>query len=333
MPAFAATKTAFIRVDTYLGRPDRPPRPPKPTKTGVDICNIPSGDTVYSTVLIIAEVTGEFDSVVYRIDSGDEYPMSGVGSTNRFQASWDTTQFFATEHTVTVEAKSDAGNVLASDSVGVTVFEDYQWELYYEIDYMADHEPPQSVLDYIQSYWKGHAIKVSFSVAGDVLDPTPDGYISSDDFWNIEASYNGGNDQAQDGVDADGDGYDEEFFLNEKWMLYGTWDENPNVGGYAYVLVDRKDGLAGNYIFIADAMIDNWEAQDPIPDEGGEVIVVGHECGHSIGILVLRGQSEKYDPDAYSIMSYMRLENAKYMASHWYYSKEYWDTANLNYYI
>jgi len=40
----------------------------------------------------------------------------------------------------------------------------------------------------------------------------------------------------------------------------------------------------------------------------------------------------KYDPDYYSIMSFMRIENGKYMSSYWYYSKEYWTTANKGYY-
>jgi len=115
-------------------------------------------------------------------------------------------------------------------------------------------------------------------------------------------------------------------------MLYGTWDASSNVGGYTYIAFSGKDLIGGNYIFIADAMIDNWESQNSIPSSGGEVIVTCHEAGHSIGIAVLRGTSEKYDPDAYSIMSYMRLQNAKDMADCWYYSEEYWATANLSHY-
>jgi hypothetical protein len=53
----------------------------------VNIRNIRSGDYVYSTVLIIAQVTGTFSTVVYQIDSGTQRPMSRVGSTNRYQAS------------------------------------------------------------------------------------------------------------------------------------------------------------------------------------------------------------------------------------------------------
>ena len=67
--------------------------------------------------------------------------------------------------------------------------------------------------------------------------------------------------------------------------------------------------------------------------DNGEVIVACHELGHSIGILQLKGQSEKYDPDRYSIMSTMNPENALYMEGNWYYSGSYWDTKNLEYYV
>jgi len=328
LPTFVSVSFQ-IRADTYLARPDKPPKPPKPTKTSVDIRSIPSGDTVYRDVLVIAEAAGTFDVVVYQIDSGSEYSMSRVGSTERFHASWDTTTVSAGMHTVTVKAKDSVGTAVASDAVEVTVVTSFQWELYYEIDYMSGHEPSQAVLDYLAGYWEGHAVKVWFLINDTVSDPTPgDGYISSTDFWAIE--YNSNDVWMYD--DRSFGGADPKYTLPEKWMLYGTWDENSNVGGYTYVTLDGKDCLGGNYIFIADAMIDNWEGANSIPDDGGEVIVVGHEAGHSAGVAVVRGRSEKYDPDVYSIMSYMRLENAKHIAPCWYYSKEYWSTANLDYY-
>ncbi len=77
-------------------------------------------------------------------------------------------------------------------------------------------------------------------------------------------------------------------------------------------------------------MIQDWQNDYNIGSAGGELIVTGHEAGHSIGILV--GGSEKYDPDYYSIMSYMRMQNSKYIAPYWYYSGQYWATANLDYY-
>jgi hypothetical protein len=316
-----AKETALVRAESFLIRPDKPSKPGKPTTAGVNIRNIPSGDTVYSSVLIIAQATGTFDSVVYQIDSGSEQSMSNIPSTDRYQASWDTTGLSG-PHTLTVRAKS-SGNVLASDSVGVTVASSYQSELYYEIDYMEEHRPSEAVLDYMVDYWKGHAIQVTYFVNDVVSDPTPaDGYISDSDFWTIENQYNDGADNSQNGY---------AYTSKEKWMLYGSQDQNSNVGGYTYVAFSGKDLIGGNYIFIADAMIDAWETTYGIPSEGGEVIVTCHEAGHSIGVAVIRGFSEKYDPDVYSVMSYMQLENAKSMADHWYYSKEYWETANLDY--
>lgn len=325
-PSFASPPARLTRLYSKL---DKFLPLAKPSKANVNIRNIPSGDSLYSNVLIIAQVTGTFASVIYQVDSGPEYPMTQVDLTDRFQATWDTTTVSAGSHTLYVKAKASTGKVAGSSSVRVTVVTSYRWELYYEIDYMGDHAPPQSVLDYMQNYWKGHAINVSFLVDDAVSDPTPsDGYISDSDFWTIENQYN----DVWMYDDRSFGGADPKYTLKEKWMLYGTWDQNPNVGGYTYVSISGGDCLAGNYIFIADSMIDNWEASNAIPSEGGEVIVVSHESGHSVGIAKLFGNSEQYDPDYYSIMSYMRLENAKSMEGYWYYSKEYWATANLGYY-
>jgi hypothetical protein len=326
-PVLAASEEEKLdRVYSYLSLEDKPlAKPGKPVTTSVSIRNIPSGDTVYNQVLVIAQATGTFDSVWYQIDSGPDVAMAQVDSADRYQATWTITES-AGPHTLTVQAKDSSGKVLASDSVTVTVVNSYQWELYYEIDYMEGHEPSPTVLAYMVNYWKGHAIKVTYSVDELVSDPTPDaGYISDSDFWTLEKEYNQGSDNVTQ--------YGLQYTLKEKWMLYGTWDSNSNVGGYTYVAFSGKDLIGGNYIFIADAMIDSWETTYGIPSEGGEVIVTCHEAGHSVGIAVIRGISEKYDPDVYSIMSYMRLQNAKDMAGYWYYSKEYWATANLNYYL
>jgi len=138
--------------------------------------------------------------------------------------------------------------------------------------------------------------------------------------------------RANDLNDEDGQGYDGEYMSPAKWILWGTEDDNPYVGGYTYVVIDKKDALAGNYIFIADGMVDSWETQNEMYNDNGEVIVACHELRHSIGILQLKGQSEKYDPDYYSIMSHMRPENALYMENAWYYSSTYWNSKNLEYY-
>jgi hypothetical protein len=311
-------KASSLLPDKPLGSPGKPSR----STASITIRNIASGDTLYSEVLIIAQATGTFDSVVYQIDSGSEKPMTRVDSTDRYQATWTIAES-AEPHTLTVKSLK-GGIVAASSSTSVTVVTDYQWEVYYEIDYINGHVPSTNVLEYMVDYWKGHAIKVTYKIDEEVSDPTQgDDYISDSDFWTLENTYN-------DGPDNSGFGY--KYTLKDKWMLYGSWDASSNVGGYTYVAVSGKDLIGGNYIFIADGMINNWESQNSIPSNGGKVIVTCHEAGHSIGIAVLRGGFEKYDADAYSVMSYMRLQNAKDMAGSWYYSKEYWATANLSYY-
>jgi hypothetical protein len=196
---------------------------------------------------------------------------------------------------------------------------------------MIGHSPPASVGAYLQNYWKGFAIQVTFKLDDVVADPTPsDGTITDSDFWNIENNYNDVwkyDDRAQ-GSPATG-----KYTLREKWMLYGTWASSSTTGGYTYITRSGSDVPAGNYIFIADSMIDNWEATNAVPNEGGEAIVVCHEAGHSIGICKLSATyTEVYDSDYYSVMSNMRMQNARNMALYWYYSKEYWATTNLSYY-
>ena len=61
MPVFASPKVNPEQLISYLDKPEKPGKPPKPDpsiKTNVDIRNIPSGETIYSTVLIITEVEG-----------------------------------------------------------------------------------------------------------------------------------------------------------------------------------------------------------------------------------------------------------------------------------
>jgi len=304
------------------------PRVQRPPKTDITIRNIPSGDTVYSTVTIIARLQGSASAIVYQIDTGPEYLMSRVGSTDRYQASWDTTTVTPGSHTLTVKAEDTTGKVLDTNSVTVTVSSDYVWELYYEIDYVIGHVPTQAVLDYMQSYWRGHAIKFTFFVDDAVSDPTPgDSVISDNDFWTLENQYNDYlvyDDRSYGGASP-------KYFLKEKWMLYGTYYTSTSVAGYTYVYLSGNNLQAGNYIFIADAMIDNWELHNGIPSKGGEAVVLMHEAGHSIGIAKVRGGSELYDSDYYSVMSYLRTQNSGFTGV-WYYSREYWATRNMEYY-
>jgi len=335
--AFAATEDKKIeRVYSYLGagsddtvqaKPEKPGKP-SPIAT-VNIRNIPSGDTLYGTVLIIAQVTGIFDHVVYQVGKAAEMPMDQVDSSERYEASWTTTTDDIGSSTLVVKAKDSNDEDVASSSVSVQIVGAPVYTLRYETDCMTGQTPDAGVIEYLTNYWLGHAIVVQFDIDDqNILDPTPsDGYITEADFLALEKTYNEGptNSKLEGGY---------QYTLPDKWMLYGTYADNPvdpHVGGFTYVVRIGRDYVAGNYIFIANEMIESWESENNIPVKGGEVIVTGHETGHSIGIVVGAG-GEKYDTDYYSIMSYMRLENAKDMKDYWYYSKEYWSTRNLGYY-
>lgn len=309
---------------------------PKNDKVKVNILNIPDGEKVKGQVHIIAEAEGTFSSVEYYDTAANTWnPMSFIENGERYYAVWDASSYTGGT-SLTVAARDSEGNTLASDTVNVDVVQNYVWSLVLEVDYIQGHYPSTTALDYLVEYWAGFAIDVDVHVDDGVEDPNGDGVISSGEFWGLESYWNDVltfDDQADDGVDSDSDGYDEEFLSPEKWILWGTYDANPDVGGYTYVIIDGKDGLAGNYIYIADGMIDGWEASNGVTGDGGEVVVALHELGHSIGILNIRGRSEKYDSDTYSVMSYIRVQNAEDMDSTWYYSDEYWDTKNLNFYI
>jgi hypothetical protein len=304
----------FNAKPSWAGKPDK-------SATSVNILNIPDGETVMGSVTVIVEAKGDFDSIELQGTS-----MSPVGYGDRYYATWNALS--SGDTSILVEAKLTNGDTTAFDLVPVTVESDYKWAVYIEVDWIEGHYPNTDVLDYLVSYWSGFAIQVSYSVEDQAVADPMNQYdvITSSEFWGIEAGYNDGYDNAG------GNPNTGVYTSSEKWMLWGTWDENVNVGGYTYVVIDRKDALGGNYVFIADAMIDAWQTEEMTKDNG-KVIVACHELGHSIGILQLRGQSEKYDPDLYSIMSTMNTENALYMENNWYYSSSYWDTKNLEYYV
>jgi len=323
LPVQASVEATYIKKLPYKFNA-KPPSAEKPSKTttSVKILNVPDGETVMGSVKVIVEAKGVFDHVEL---NGAQ--MEPIGYGGRYFGIWTAPTSGAAS--ITVEAKNVGDSTLASDSVGVQAVGDYLWAVSIEVDYIYGQEPSTAVLDYLVDYWSGFAVEVTCAMDDEV---PYDGVITDEDFWAIEKAFNDGSDRAQDGIDSDGYGYDYEYMSSEKWVLWGTWDENTNVGGYTYVVIANKDSLAGNYIFIADAMIDDWESDNGMNEDDGEVIVLCHELGHSIGILQLRGQSEKYDTDIYSIMSTMNVENALYMEGNWYYSASYWDTKNLSYY-
>jgi hypothetical protein len=226
-----------------------------------------------------------------------------------------------------------------------------EYELFIEIDYMQGHEPNSTVLEYVHTYYLERGINVTFYIDDAVpLDPS----VSDTDFWTIEAAYNDLGDDKYTGELAN-------FFSKWKWVLYGTTVEGaPNVVGYAYVVYSIKyntltgrildvDGLAGNYIFIADETADDWAAANyeeyGTEDYEAEAVVLMHEMGHSIGIIKYGWSGnyytgytlwEIYDPDTSSVMSYLNPDNCNAIDKNgnpdWHYSKQYWRLRNMEYY-
>jgi hypothetical protein len=312
------------------------------TPPTVEILSPTDGATVSGIIAISASATDNVGvkKVEYRVDTGTWIEMSYV-SDSTYEAEWDTASVYDGVHTITVKA-TDTSNNVGEDSVTVTTANGItpppptmEYELFIEIDYMTGHEPTPLVLDYIDDYYYKRGIEVTFYVD----DTVPyDSSVTDAEFWAIEAKYNNKGDDkygSRDPVFGTAGVYSSKW----KWVLYGTTVEGaPNVVGYTYVVRARVgltyDLLAGNYIYIADEAADNWaSSQEPqIAPYGAEAVVLMHEMGHSIGIAVLsRLGAEVYDPDTYSVMSYLNANNAgKYRA--WYYSDKYWATRNMKYY-
>mgnify|MGYP003879535943 CR=1 FL=1 len=239
------------------------------------------------------------------------------------------------------------------------------YELTVEIDYISGHRPTPRVLWYMRTYCMGNnpdgsLIDLTFVVDDEITSSDMSGLgvyagdgISIQEFWTLEAAFNDAvsyDDQAADGHDADGDGYDYEFTVGEKWVLYGTTcEENAYVCGYCWMPSDR----AGNYIFIADGTTD-WAASEyGLASWSTEAVVLMHEFGHAIGIIILDEEGhEVYCSDPECVMAMLSGENAGlyftwpcapydgvairpgtaayYLA--WHYCPRHWRTKNLDYY-
>jgi hypothetical protein len=197
-----------------------------------------------------------------------------------------------------------------------------------EIDYIVGHEPTQSVLDYMVTYYAKQNIQIT-PILDDAI-PLDDSFsngISDAEFSNLETIYNDG----LDSLDADSD-YDE-YLMPEKWVLYGTTVEGgPDTVGYTHCVGNYRDLVAGNYIYIADKATDDWAPTAGVTPAGAEAVVLMHEFGHSIGICVVRAGGEAYCTNYYCVMSYLRPQNAGNIDS-WYYCSNHWKTKNLDYYV
>jgi len=196
-----------------------------------------------------------------------------------------------------------------------------------EIDYIEGHKPTDSVLQYMTGYYAKQNIKLTIEVDQMILyEAKFDDGISDEEFWEIQTNYN-------QGIDTASNANNGKYILPEKWVLYGTTVEgSENVVGYTFCIGSRNDLVAGNYIFIADKLADEWATQRGIETRGAEAVVLMHEFGHSIGICIVRAGSEVYCSDYYCVMSYLRPENAGNLDK-WYYCNNHWTTKNIDYYV
>jgi hypothetical protein len=320
------------------------------TSVSASSTSVTAGEVVTITVVVENQgtETETFDVYIYAdtdtVVIGDEIVIDFIsvvsletGASTTLSVTWDTKGVVEDNYTISpkvppVSGEEDtADNTFTDGTVTVTAPgapPTATHELFIEIDYMEGHAPTQAVLDYIESYYMGNNPSGELiSVTFHVNDIVPlEASVSDTDFWAIEAAYNNLGDDKYTGQSAN-------FVSKWKWVLFGTTVEGePNVVGYTYVLTRGSDLLAGNYIFIADETGDSWASNNEIYDYGAEAVVLMHEMGHSIGIANFHPAfGEIYDPDPYSVMSYLSTDNAG-LYSAWYYSDEYWNTRNLEYY-
>lgn len=219
----------------------------------------------------------------------------------------------------------------ATDSISKNIFiNPLKWEIYFEIDYMEGHEPTDSVLEYIHGYFRDNGIYVYFFVDDEILVDPVDPGVTNAEFWQYEQQ---NNDVWRFDDRANGNKPnppDARYKMKEKWILFGNVDLASGFNYNGYTWPDGTD--AGNYIFIADQKNDNHAATDPdVTSDQVETVVLMHEIGHSIGIIILNNEGkEVYDADWTSVMSSLRDDNCRSHPIH--YSEDYWDEKNLNYY-
>ena len=207
------------------------------------------------------------------------------------------------------------------------------YELFVEIDYMWGHEPTQSVLDYVEGYYRSKGIALQFIKDQVVVF---DDLTTAAEFLDYESTYNKLGD---DGISWGG--LVREYHKKWKWVLYGlndgSLDENGKVRdamGICKTSVPAFDG--GNYIFIADEKNDDFaQSFGGITEWEVEAVILMHELGHSIGIVdpykINDIYVENYDDDHTSVMAKVRRANCD-ASPYIHYSDEYWNLADLSYY-
>lgn len=304
----------------------------KPPSTTVNIRSPGQSENLLrtKTVNIIADVTGTFSSVKYKIDrGGTESPMT-QWKTSRYTATWTITQT-AGSHRVYVTAYDASGKSVGSSYTTVNIVTGYEAEIWYEIDYFTGHAPTTTMLNYWVSYWDSRAI-IAHPVLDDAITDPKYEPLTPTLFWEVESLYNDDLPEAPGDDRAYGNVNNGNPFLQEKWMYWHDHWYLSGYGGFCYVWSLGNDGLAGNYICIHDSDLADWEASHGLTNEGGRIVALMHEAGHSIGVIVYSGGSEAYDPDYYSVMAIIRADYSGGFTNLWYYSREYWATRNLGYY-
>jgi carboxypeptidase T len=83
----------------------------------VDITNPTEGQTISGTVSVTVDASADVTSVTFYVDGTER----ATDSTSPFSWSWDTTQDTDASHTVMVEGYNASSQLVATDSVGVTV--------------------------------------------------------------------------------------------------------------------------------------------------------------------------------------------------------------------
>ena len=328
--ASSLTKSDFT-IDQAMGKPASPGAKPSPAT--VDIRSPGSSEHLLQTktVNIIAEVTGTVATVKYKINrGGTEMLMTQWGSSNRYTASWTVTES-AGSHKLYVTAYADNGKKVGSTTTTVTVVASYEAEIWYEIDYFTGHAPTTTMLNYWVNYWDSRAV-IAHSVLDDQVTDSKYSQLTESLFWEVESIYNDNLPEAPGDDRAYGNVNNGQPLLQEKWMFWGAYWYQANIGGFCYVWGFGNDGVGGNYIYINDGGLADWEESYGLTNAGGRIVALMHETGHSIGVIVYGASGEIYDPDYYSVMAIIRSTYNGAFTNLWYYSREYWNTRNLGYY-
>lgn len=208
-----------------------------------------------------------------------------------------------------------------------------RYELFFELDFLPGHVPTQSVLDYIEEYYFNYGIRLIF-VPDDIsyedletIGLSAEDYsngINDEEFWQINMAFNDHN---------------KGYYSSWKWILFGnSLEDDENTAGRTLTISNVGRVVAGNYIFIADEIGDQYARETPTVEEiEVEAVVLMHEIGHSIGVLKVDSNgNEVYDDDVTSVMSRLNPESCNAVDEdgkpNWHYSDEYWSLRFLDYY-